>query len=459
MAPSRIAKKVATALALLAAGASGAPVTVSEPPPPAAAATSKILEAFEDFQRRFHKHYRPEEVHRRFAAFRENYLFIEEHNGKDKTFDVGLTPFADLTREEFKRDYTLSGGNGTAARPLLAGRLDDLGVLEFKNLAVPPSVDWARAGAVSDVKNQGKCGACWAFATTGALEGAWKIATDQLISLSEQQLLDCTGSMGSCNGGNIIYGIQHAQKQSMCTEFSYGYNSENPAQGQCRESSCSVALPFGAVRGGKQVVSENENALMEAVAQQPVGVAVDGSGPAFQLYHGGVLKGACGSDVNHAVLLVGYGTDNGVDYFKIKNSWGPGWGEGGYARIARGVAGVGECAILTESIFPVVDGSHSLWKYSVPWGLIFLGTFALIAFIAGTVCFIRKRRYNRSGPSTSSSGLSSAPAARAPFLEAGRGQRLGTTGTSAAPVVQVAASGASAADRSKGNSRASRLLQ
>ena len=171
-------------------------------------------------------------------------------------------------------------------------------------------------GAVTNPKDQAKCGSCWSFSTTGALEGAWKIATGKLVSLSEQQLVDCAknGNMG-CNGGSMDLAFEYLEKYDVCTEASYPYKAK---QGQCHETNCTVAVPKGSIVGFKDVTPQDTNALMEAVSEQPVSVAIEADQMAFQLYQGGVLTKKCGKKLDHGVLVVGYGTDNGVDYWKAK---------------------------------------------------------------------------------------------------------------------------------------------
>merc|ERR1712190_392296 len=236
------------------------------------------------------------------------------------------------------------------------GSLPSLGQHEYKGEALADSVDWTTKGAVTPVKNQGQCGSCWAFSTTGSLEGAWQIAGNPLTSLSEQQFVDCDkGSDQGCNGGLMDNAFKYAEKNAICTEASYSYKGRG---GTCKASSCSVGIPKGDVTGYKDVATDNEQALMEAVEKQPVSIAVEADKSAFQLYRGGILSSTCGSNLDHGVLLVGYGTENGQDYWKVKNSWGTSFGENGYIRLKRGKGGKGECGLLSgPPSFPVVSGS------------------------------------------------------------------------------------------------------
>merc|ERR1712080_44130 len=205
------------------------------------------------------------------------------------------------------------------------------------------------------VKNQGQCGSCWSFSTTGALEGAWEIATGKLVSLSEQQFVDCDTKDSGCQGGLMDYAFAYAEKNAICTESSYKYTATD---GTCKASTCTTGIPKGGVTGFKDVAADDEQALMDAVAQQPVSIAIEADKSVFQLYASGVLTGRCGSSLDHGVLAVGYGTESGQAYWKVKNSWGSSWGDEGYVKIFRGKSGAGECGILAgPPSYPVVSAA------------------------------------------------------------------------------------------------------
>jgi C1A family cysteine protease len=159
-------------------------------------------------------------------------------------------------------------------------------------------------------------GSCWAFSTTGALEGAWQIATGKLVSLSEQQLVDCSKAEGNqgCSGGLMDNGFKYEESAAVCTEDSYPYQAQN---GICHTSGCTVGIPDHGVTGYKDVTPQDEDALAEAVAQQPVSVAIEADQSIFQLYTGGVLDGACGTQLDHGVLAVGYGVEDGKKYWLV----------------------------------------------------------------------------------------------------------------------------------------------
>jgi len=290
-----------------------------------------------------------EETERRFTAFVENVAIIEKENAKGNSYKLGINEFADLTAEEFKQQYY-----GYKPPAQKWGDVPYLGTHEYNaNESLASSVDWTQKGKVTPVKNQGQCGSCWAFSTTGSLEGAYAIATGNLVSFSEQQLVDCAKSYGEqgCNGGEMDSAFQYAQKNGLDTEASYPYKA---VQGTCQTSSGKVGLPAGAVTGFKDV-QHNTQALMSAVALGPVSIAIEADKSVFQLYHSGVLSSACGTTLDHGVLVVGYGTESGQDYWLVKNSWGATWGLSGYIKLLRGKNAQGECGILMQPSYPLVS--------------------------------------------------------------------------------------------------------
>jgi len=309
------------------------------------------LRAFEKFVADYGKVYSSrEEWRERFGIFEASLAYIEAENAKDHSYKVGVNAFADQTPEEFGRNHL---GMTAPASKAWTG-LPHLGTHRYSGQQLPTSVDWVEQGAVTEPKNQKQCGSCWSFATTGALEGAWKIATGNLVSLSEQQLVDCSknGNQG-CKGGDMGLAFQYLENQSVCTEASYPYQAK---EGACSQANCTVGIPSGGVQGYRDVDAKSAEALMEALAQQPVAVAIEADQMAFQLYSSGILTKECGAKLDHGVLAVGYGTENGVDYYKVKNSWGPGWGEQGYVRLTRAVPDDGECGIQDGPTYPVVRG-------------------------------------------------------------------------------------------------------
>lgn len=194
-------------------------------------------------------------------------------------------------------------------------------------------------------------GCCWAFSAVAAVEGITKIKTGELISLSEQEVLDCdTSGNRGCNGGIMNNAFQYIQQnQGLSTEADYPYQGE---QGTCNSNN--AASKGGAITGYDNVPSCSEAALLNAVANQPVSVGIEGDGFAFRSYSSGVFTGYCGTTINHAVTVVGYGTsDDGTKYWLLKNSWGTDWGDNGYIRIQRDVdAPEGLCGITKMASYP-----------------------------------------------------------------------------------------------------------
>jgi len=285
-------------------------------------------------------------------AFKDNVDKVKEHNSNpDNTYTMSYTgPFADLSAEDFKASM-LSG-----LQPPAEDRVS-LGVLEATGADLPDAVDWSEKGAVTPVKNQGSCGSCWAFSTVGSLEGRAQLAKGNLQQFSEQQFVECDRGFGDrgCMGGLMDNAFKYAHQADICTEDSYPYTGKR--FGSCAASGCTVGLKAGEVTGHVDVKKNDEQALMEAVSAGPVSVAIDAMGT-FQLYMGGIMSGRCGARLDHGVLVVGYGSENGKDYWKVKNSWGSTWGEKGYVRMLRGKGGKGQCGILSgPPSYPVIGGS------------------------------------------------------------------------------------------------------
>jgi C1A family cysteine protease len=278
-----------------------------------------------------------EDEQKRFDIFKKNVDIIEEHNAKKLSYWLGVNEFADQTSEEFFSTHL--GYKGEKAR---------FGAtVPFPNITdVADSIDWVAKGAVTPVKNQQQCGSCWAFSPTGALEGAFKIAGNALTSLSEEDLVQCNSVTDSgCQGGLMDNAFNWVQQNGICSESAYPYTSGGGVTGTCKKG-CSTVMT---ITGHTDVPSRNEAALKQAVSQQPVSVAIEADKSAFQLYSGGILdNSACGTNLDHGVLVVGYGTE-GKDYWKVKNSWGASWGEQGYIRMVRNK---NQCGISQQPSYP-----------------------------------------------------------------------------------------------------------
>lgn len=336
------ANRLIVTLALVATGAA------------ASAAPEEVKQAFKNFITKYDRKYSgPEEEARRFKIFEKTYNFIKEENAKVKTFFLVINEFADQAGEEF--NSTHFGMTAPPSGKLWAG-LPRLGVDHYSGAPLPESVDWVEKGAVNPVKNQGTCGSCWAFSTVAALEGAWQLKSGKLVSLSEQQLVDCVTEESGCSGGSMDPAFKYLKEHNACLESSYAYTQKKSPT--CLESkTCKVGIPKGEVTGFYDVPVDDTKALMEAVAQQPVSVGIEADQAAFQQYGGGIITKKCGKNLDHGVVIVGYGTESGVDYWKVRNSWGDKWGEKGYVRIERGVKGDGECGIKAMASYPTFKSS------------------------------------------------------------------------------------------------------
>ncbi|XP_019204024.1 cathepsin L1 [Oreochromis niloticus] len=305
---------------------------------------------FHAWKLKFEKSYdSPSEETQRKQIWLNNRKLVLKHNALAdlglKSFRLGMTYFADMENEEYKKLGCLGSFNASLPRHGSTFRRLPKGTV------LPDTVDWRKQGYVTHVKDQKECGSCWAFSATGALEGQYFKKTGKLVSLSEQQLVDCSRKFrnNGCEGGEPHWAFQYIRYNGgLDTEESYHYEAKD---GQCHYNPDSV----GAKCSGYVNVSPFEDALKEAVATiGPISVAIDISRVSFQLYHSGVYDEPWCSNINlnHAVLAVGYGTENGHDYWLVKNSWGSEWGNKGYIKMTRNKDN--QCGIATEASYPLV---------------------------------------------------------------------------------------------------------
>jgi hypothetical protein len=291
------------------------------------------------------------EKERRFEIFRDNFRFIDDHNSGNRTYKLGLNRFADLTNEEY-RSMHLGTKIDSKKRP---SSVKSHRYAAVEGDSLPDSVDWREKGAVAAVKDQGSCGSCWAFSTVAAVEGVNQIATGSMIPLSEQELVDCDNTYNEgCNGGLMDYAFEFIIKNGgIDTEEDYPYTAKDGKCDSTRKNAKVVTID-----GYEDVPVNDEKSLMKAVANQPIAVAIEAGGRAFQLYESGIFTGACGTALDHGVAAVGYGTENGVDYWIVRNSWGAEWGEKGYLRMERNLksAATGKCGIAMEPSYPTKSG-------------------------------------------------------------------------------------------------------
>jgi len=291
-----------------------------------------MIAKFHKWKKQHDKQYSTESHHQKaFSNFQESEKRINAHNELGRSWTVGHNAFSDLTPEEFEIMFSHPLPNRTANNPAA-----------LQHVPTPKSVDWVKLGAVTPIQDQGTCNSCVSFSTVGAIEGHYAIATGNLTSLSAQELVDCNtpafgGKGDGCTGGFVDQTFTFVSNfQGLCTAQDYPYTG---TQGKCRGTkgvgpSCT---PVAAVKGFVDVMSEKD--LLKAVSLGPVSAGIASGSNVFHNYKSGVIDSpACGTYLSHAILIVGFGTDEatGLDYWKIKNTWGTTWGEDGYARLVRG---------------------------------------------------------------------------------------------------------------------------
>ena len=293
-----------------------------------------------------------------FEKWVSNHKFIEETNAKNLTYSLGHNQFSAMDLHDF-RAYL--GYNSIEQN-------DEK--LFFENSqyglrgSLLESVNWVERGGVTPVKDQGKCGSCWSFSTTGALEGAYFVKNGVLFSFSEQQLVSCDnfknienrGHDHGCSGGLMDNAFGWIEKNNgLCSEIEYPYVSGEGVVPVC-------SYECDEVKGSKivnfvDVKPSDDTAMMTAISKQPVSIAIEADQREFQLYKSGIFTGDCGTKLDHGVLVVGYGAENGNDYYLVKNSWSESWGDAGYIKLGRGPNynnGDGQCGILLQGSYPVL---------------------------------------------------------------------------------------------------------
>jgi len=292
---------------------------------------------FTSWMQQYQRSYHHEEFRTRYAIWKKNLDFVTAHNALGRSYRVGMNKFADLSNDEFNRLYKGVNLNVVPS------------TTQSPRPNVPTSFDWRTKGAVTGVKDQGQCGSCWSFSTTGSVEGCHFLAGNKLVSLSEQNLVDCSTSQGNmgCDGGLMTQAMDYIiSNGGIDTEKSYPYTAEDGTCVYNAANSGSTLKAYTNVQAG------DENDLLAKVVIGPTSVAIDASNESFQLYTDGVYNepDCSTSQLDHGVLAIGWGTDSGTDYWLVKNSWGDSWGQAGYIWMSRNADN--QCGIATAATLP-----------------------------------------------------------------------------------------------------------
>ena len=282
------------------------------------------------------KHFQKDFNYDNFLTFKKNVKMIEKHNAENNSYDLEINHLSDqvisFTNILYQPSNTTYQG-------------------ETFNTTLPVSIDWREKDIITNVKNQGHCGSCWSFSATGAIEAVHALSTGNLLNISEQQLIDCSDTYGNqgCNGGSMDNAFKYVIDNGLCSENEYPYIGES---GECQTCKSVVNIS-----DYKDVIPNDEGILKKVVHQQPVSVAIQANLPSFQAYKSGIYSDpSCGKQLDHGVLIVGYGHDlfHNMDYWIVKNSWGPHWGEKGYIRIQRNIdQDSGLCGIAMQPSIPI----------------------------------------------------------------------------------------------------------
>lgn len=281
-----------------------------------------------------------------YYNYEQNQRAIDAHNRGNASWTMAANNFTDLTRAEFRSIYL------GARRPATERGSAPAAARSAPQPALPSAIDWRSEGIVTDVKDQGSCGSCWAFSAVGSLEGAHARKSRTLTALSEQNLVDCAGPFGcdGCGGGWMTSAFEYVESNGgIDTEAAYAYRARDE---RCAYRNSSRGAT---VRGVVNITQGDTDALLRAVATVgPVSVAIDASFD-LQMYGSGVYTSTSCSKtmLNHGVLVVGYGeTSTGKKYYIIKNSWGKDWGMDGYVYFDRDVPNM--CGIAEAASYPLV---------------------------------------------------------------------------------------------------------
>ena len=275
------------------------------------------------------------------SLYNEQVQYINNMNSKNLSYDLGVNHF--LGVEFINMNHFVKNQ-------------ECYNCITEVDVDVPLSVDWRKKDVVTPVKNQGGCGSCWSFSSTGSIEGINAIKNDVLVNVSEQQLIDCSTQYGNkgCEGGLMDNAFKYAINNGLCSEEDYPYEGEDNL---CESNRCKKIVE---IDDYADIQPNNERLLMRAVAKQPVSVAIQANLTSFRFYKSGVYQDPdCGDELDHGVLIVGYGHDlfHGLDYWIVKNSWSAKWGDEGYVKILRNYdqSPSGMCGIAMQPSIPIIN--------------------------------------------------------------------------------------------------------
>lgn len=301
------------------------------------------VDEFKRFCQTFNRNYTGAEWQTRFLIYAHNKDTIDRLNAQElvagnKQAPFGENEFTDVAEAEFAKMYL-----GYRPVPVEAGVFDE------PRVSAPSEFSWKSKGAVTPVKNQEQCGSCWAFSVTEEVESCWHLAGNPLIELSVQQIVSCDHNDLGCNGGDPPTAYQYIMNAGgLDLSKDYPYTSGGGNNGQCHFKKSGVAAH---ISGFKYATQDNdEQAMQQVVATTaPLSICVDAS--TWQFYTGGIITSACGTQLDHCVQATGYGSDNGVPYWEVRNSWGSSWGESGYLRVERNKD---LCGIAQEATYVII---------------------------------------------------------------------------------------------------------
>lgn len=305
-----------------------------------ASALSEIESAFLGYITQFGKSYSTmAEYEHRLHQFAQKHSYIQEHNATETDYKLGHNKMSDWTQEEYEALLTYKPDQIKTGETFKAEPFDTYTPIDYRN-----------GSCLNPIQDQGQCGSCWAFSATADMESSYCLAHGTLYKFAEQQLVDCVKTCFGCNGGNAALAWHYLQSHAEMTEASYPYTATD---GTCVYSSSNNTGVLNVSH--VNVTADSPDDMKAALANYPLSVAIQANQLSFQLYSSGIFTNTnCGTQLDHATNVVGWGTSNGMDYWIMRNSWGTSWGEQGYMRLEI-VAGTGLCGIQMQPQYPLTN--------------------------------------------------------------------------------------------------------